>query len=194
MVIGSTSLTRSDTKYASDLCLLVNWLENSSVKKATLYMEHREAMNEYTSSLFNIHSLPCIVDSLTVFFFLFPFSPLLDLTCLSVFPYLHLPLLSSILSFTSLFSWTTPFHLLPFSGGDHWDSPFLLSRTVNGMIYLLAKQKWSYHLIVSISDGGIYLSFHCVFCLFYIAFLVAVACMLLEILSASHTLRMCTGL
>lgn len=192
MVIGSTSLTRSDTKYASDLCLLVNWLENSSVNKATLYVEHREAMNEYTSLLFNIHSLPCIVDSLTVFFFLFAFSPLLDLTCLSVFPYLHLPLLNSFIHISLQLDHSFP--SITFYWWWSLDSPFLLSRTVNGMIYLLAKQKWSNHLIVSISDGGIYFSFHCVFCLFYIAFLVAVACMLLEILSAPHTLRMCTGL
>lgn len=34
MVIGSTSLTRSDTEHASDLCVLVNWLENCPVHTA----------------------------------------------------------------------------------------------------------------------------------------------------------------
>lgn len=117
MAIGST---RTDTKYASDLCLLVNWLENSPVNTATLYVEHREAMNEYTSCcLIFIHYLALLTHFVFSFLFGVFFFPLQDLVCLSDFSYLCFPLLIATLSFRALFNWTNLFYLLPFSGGNH---------------------------------------------------------------------------
>lgn len=97
MVIGSASLTRSDTKYPHDLYLLVNWLENSPVHSPScIWGIARWWMNIRIAAWFSFIAMRC--------WLAFNVSVLLDFFSSLIWS-VHqsfLALLSSTLSFTPL--------------------------------------------------------------------------------------------